>query len=64
MPYIHCNIHSGLSSDKKRQLALELTQAVHESLGSPIPYIHVAVSETPGNEFVEAGEVEFRYSSE
>ena len=64
MPFIQCHLHAGVSAEAKRKLAQELTTIVHESLGSPIPYIHVAVVEVPGNEFVESGEVDFRYSSE
>ena len=63
MPYIQCNIQSGLSAEKKRNLALELTKVVHESLGSPIQYIHVAVTETPSGQFVESGQVDFAYGS-
>ena len=63
MPYIQCNIQSGLSAEKKRNLALELTKAVHESLGPPIQYIHVAVTETPSRQFVESGQVDFGYGS-
>jgi 4-oxalocrotonate tautomerase family enzyme len=61
MPYIQCNIQSGLSAEKKRNLALELTRAVHESLGSPIRYIHVAVTETPTGQFVESGQIGLAY---
>jgi 4-oxalocrotonate tautomerase family enzyme len=61
MPYIQCNIQSGLSAEKKRNLALELTRAVHESLGSPIRYIHVAVTETPTGQFVESGQIDLAY---
>ena len=28
---------------------------MHESLGAPLPYIHVAVREVPGETFVESG---------
>lgn len=61
MPYIHCTIQSGMSPAKKRELALELAKAVHQSLGSPMQYVHVAVSEVPANEFVESGKVGVSY---
>ncbi len=63
MPYIEANIQTGLDPAKKQELALAITKAVHESIGSPIPYIHVAITETPGNEFVESGKVNFSYGS-
>jgi phenylpyruvate tautomerase PptA (4-oxalocrotonate tautomerase family) len=55
MPYIQCDIHAGLSIERRTTLATEITRVVHESLGAPIPYIHVAVREIPGESFVESG---------
>jgi 4-oxalocrotonate tautomerase family enzyme len=63
MPFIEANIQKGLSSAKKQELALAITQAVHESIGAPMQYIHVAVTETPSNEFVESGRVDLPYAS-
>lgn len=63
MPYIHCNIQTGLSAEKKQELVLELSKAVHETLGSPMPYVHVGITEIPGNEFVESGHVNLQYST-
>lgn len=63
MPYIQCTIHSGLSASQKGELALELAEAVHQSLGSPKPYIHVGVTEIPANEFVESGQIDFQYKT-
>jgi phenylpyruvate tautomerase PptA (4-oxalocrotonate tautomerase family) len=55
MPYIQCDIRSGLSIDQRTRLAAEIARVVHESLGAPLPYIHVAVREVPGETFVESG---------
>ncbi|WP_207005773.1 tautomerase family protein [Trinickia mobilis] len=64
MPFIHCNIHTGVSPEAKHELAQELIQIVHETIGSPIPYIHVAIVEVPGSEFVESGQLNFQYGAE
>ena len=63
MPYIQCNIQSGLSAAKKQELVLELSKAVNETLGSPMQYVHVGISEIPGNEFVESGQVNLPYAA-
>jgi phenylpyruvate tautomerase PptA (4-oxalocrotonate tautomerase family) len=55
MPYIVCDVQSGLSLSQKEQLADEITCITHEQIGSPIPYIHVAIRETPSAQFVEGG---------
>ena len=63
MPYIQCNIQSGLSFEKKQELAIAITKDVHEALGSPAKYIHVGIAEFPPGQFVESGELNLQYSS-
>jgi 4-oxalocrotonate tautomerase family enzyme len=63
MPYLHCNVQQGLSAAQKRQLALELTAAVKEIIGSPTQYIHIGITEIPGNEFIESGQLNLAYES-
>jgi phenylpyruvate tautomerase PptA (4-oxalocrotonate tautomerase family) len=55
MPYICCDIQQGLSDDQKERLADAITRITHESIGSPIPYIHVAIREFPKSSFVQSG---------
>lgn len=62
MPYVQCNIQSGLAAEKKRELALEIAKVLNETLGSPMEYIHVGISEIPSGQFVESGQIDFRYS--
>ena len=57
MPYITCDIQTGLSAAQKADLAEEIVRITHEHIGSPIPYIHVAVRETPAAHFVEGGKL-------
>lgn len=61
MPYIQCEVNAGLTAEQKNLLSTEIARAVNEELGSPIPYIHVAVREVPGKQFVEAGVVDMKY---
>lgn len=63
MPYIKCDVHAGLTSEQKGQLADEIVRITHEKLGSPIEYIHVAVREIPASEFVEGGKRNRVYDS-
>jgi 4-oxalocrotonate tautomerase family enzyme len=62
MPYVQCNIQSGLAPEKKRELALEIAKVLNETLGSPMEYIHVGISEIPSGQFVESGQIDFKYS--
>lgn len=61
MPYLHCNVQRGLSPAQKRQLVEEITAAVRETIGSPVQYIHIGLTEIDGNEFVESGRVNLPY---
>ncbi len=63
MPYVQCNIQSGLSAEKKKELALEVAKVLNETLGSPMEYIHVGISEIPSGQFVESGQINFKYSA-
>jgi 4-oxalocrotonate tautomerase family enzyme len=64
MPYIQCEIHAGLSVERKQELSSALMSVINKSLGSPMKFIHVAIREVPGTQFVEAGEVAARYPGE
>jgi phenylpyruvate tautomerase PptA (4-oxalocrotonate tautomerase family) len=55
MPYICCDVQEGLTDRQKEMLADEITRITHEMIGSPIPYIHVAIRELPKAGFVQSG---------
>lgn len=55
MPYIRCDLQAGVTDEQKSRLAEAIIKITHEKIGSPIPYIHVAIREVPGNSFVESG---------
>jgi len=56
MPIITCDIRLGRTKEQRSQLAMGLTQAVHEIAGVPIDYIFLVMREMPGFNFVDAGE--------
>ena len=56
MPIITCDIRVGRTKEQKHELAMGLTQAVHEVTGAPIECIFLVMREMPGFNFVDAGE--------
>ena len=56
MPIITCDIREGRTKEQKHELAIGLTQAVHEVTGAPIECIFLVMREMPGFNFVDAGE--------
>jgi phenylpyruvate tautomerase PptA (4-oxalocrotonate tautomerase family) len=63
MPYISCDLQAGVSDEQKERLADAIARITHEKIGSPIPYIHVAINEIPGKLFVESGERDRKHAS-
>lgn len=56
MPIITCDIREGRTKAQRHELAMGLTQAVHEATGAPIENIFLVIREMPGFNFVDAGE--------
>ncbi len=46
MPIIHVHILEGRSDEKKKKMALRVSEAVSETLGAPLESIRVLVHET------------------
>ena len=63
MPHLHCIVRKGLSHKKRSLLAKALADAVHQEIGAPLEYIHVAISEVPSGQIVEAGSFQANYAS-
>lgn len=55
MPMIQCDIREGRTPEQKAALAEAITNAVHETIGSPLEYIYVLIRETPGSHHMKAG---------
>ncbi len=63
MPYICCDVQAGLTDRQKERLADQITRITHEMIGSPIPYIHVAIREFPRSAFVQSGQRGLEYGT-
>jgi phenylpyruvate tautomerase PptA (4-oxalocrotonate tautomerase family) len=61
MPYICCDVQEGLTDEQKSRLVDEIVRITHEKIGSPIPYIHVAIREFPRSSFVQSGQRNIAY---
>jgi len=57
MPLIQVNMAAGRTTEQKRALLHAVTQAVHESIGSPISSIRVWITEFDETEFIAGGEI-------
>ena len=57
MPLIEIHLLEGRTPEQKKKLLASVTQAVHESLGSPLASIRVWVNEVSGDEYMAAGEL-------
>lgn len=57
MPLIEVHLLKGRSGAQKKALMEAITQAVHESIGAPLPSIRVWLQEFPATEYMVAGEL-------
>lgn len=57
MPLIEIHLLEGRSPDEKRNLLASVTQAVHESIGAPLPSIRVWINELSRQDYMVAGEL-------
>ncbi len=57
MPLIEVHMLEGRSEEQKRVLLEAITQAVHESIGAPLPSIRVWIQEFSPKEFMVAGKL-------
>jgi 4-oxalocrotonate tautomerase len=57
MPLIEVHLLEGRSEEQKKALLGAITQAVHESIGAPLPTIRVWIQEFSQKEYMVAGEL-------
>lgn len=57
MPLIEIHLLEGRTPEQKKKLLASVTEAVHESLGSPLASIRVWINEFSGEEYMAAGEL-------
>jgi 4-oxalocrotonate tautomerase len=57
MPLVHVHMAEGRTEEQKRALLHAVTQAVHQSVGAPIPSIRVWITEFAEHDFIAGGEI-------
>lgn len=57
MPLIQVNMLEGRTAEQKAALLRAITDAVHDSIGAPIPSIRVWIHEFPPEQFISGGEL-------
>lgn len=59
MPLIQINMMEGRTTEQKTALLRAVTDAVHESIGAPIPSIRVWINELAPDGFISGGEMAY-----
>ncbi|MFC2167436.1 2-hydroxymuconate tautomerase [Acidobacteriota bacterium] len=61
MPLIEVHMLEGRTTEQKKALLAAITDAVHESIGSPLPTIRVWIQEMSKKEYMVAGRLAEEY---
>jgi len=61
MPLIEIHMIEGRTTEQKKALLTAITEAVHESIGSPLPTIRVWIQEMSKKEYMVAGRLAEEY---
>ena len=57
MPLIEIHLLEGRTDEQKEKLLSAVTNAVHESIGAPLPSIRIWIQEFSPREYMVAGEL-------
>ena len=57
MPLIEVHLLEGRTNEQKKALLKAITNAVHESIGSPLPTIRIWIQEMSRKEYMVAGKL-------
>ena len=57
MPLIEIHLLKGRTDEQKEKLLSAVTNAVHESIGAPLPSIRIWIQEFSPKEYMVAGEL-------
>ncbi|MGY4177699.1 4-oxalocrotonate tautomerase family enzyme [Bradyrhizobium sp. USDA 4518] len=57
MPFISCDLETGLTDAEKRALVTKITEITHRCIGSAMEHINVVLREHPASNIGEAGQV-------
>ena len=61
MPLIEVHMLEGRTDNQKKDLLEAITNAVHESLGSPLPTIRIWIQEMAKTEYMVSGKLAINY---
>ena len=61
MPLIEVHMLEGRTTEQKKALLTAITEAVHESIGSPLPTIRVWIQEMSKKDYMVAGRLAEEY---
>jgi 4-oxalocrotonate tautomerase len=57
MPLVQISLARGRTEEQKRAMLHAVTQAIHESIGAPVPSIRVWIHEFEATDFIAGGEI-------
>jgi 4-oxalocrotonate tautomerase len=57
MPFVHVDLFEGRTLEQKKQLALDLTEAVMKNTGAPKEAIHIFINDMPEGTYYPHGEM-------
>ena len=57
MPLVQITMLAGRSAEQKEALLQAVTDAVHTSIGAPVPTIRVWINELPHGHYISGGEI-------
>jgi 4-oxalocrotonate tautomerase len=57
MPLVQINLLAGRTPEQKEALLRAVTDAVHDSIGAPLPSIRVWIQEMAKTDYMAAGEL-------
>jgi phenylpyruvate tautomerase PptA (4-oxalocrotonate tautomerase family) len=55
VPFIQCDLETGLSDNEKRDLVKKMIEVTHKAIGSAYGHINVVLREHPASNIGEAG---------
>ena len=57
MPIVRIEMAEGRSQNEKEKLLTAVTAAIHESIGAPLPTIHIMLKEVSSDHIMIGGEL-------
>ena len=55
MPIVRIQMAKGRSAEEKTRLMAAVTEAIHQTIGAPLPTIHIMIQDVPPEDIMVAG---------